>query len=127
MASTMHWEPNFSAPSFSNDGIFHRPGIQGNLVGAGFQEGPDVVGGSHTPAHGQGHEDRLGRAGHHIQQDVAFIGGGRDIEEDQLVGLLGVVLFGDLHRVARVVQVQELDALDDPAFLDVQAGDDSFG
>ncbi len=52
--------------------------------------------------------------------------GSRDIEKDQLIGFLGVVLFGDLHRVARVAQVLKLDALDHPPFLHVQARDDAL-
>ena len=47
-----------------------------------------------------------------------------DVEEDQLVGALGVVAGGQLDRVAGVAQVDEVDALHDPAGVDVEAGDD---
>jgi hypothetical protein len=52
---------------------------------------------------------------------------GGDVEEHQLVGALGVVSAGDLHRVAGVAQVQEVHALYDPALLNVQARYDSLG
>ena len=47
-----------------------------------------------------------------------------DVEEDQLVGALGVVAGGQLDRVAGVAQVDEVHALDDAAGVDVEAGDD---
>ena len=49
---------------------------------------------------------------------------GRDVEEDELVGALGVVAGGLLHRVARVAQRLEVDAFHHPAAGDVEAGDD---
>jgi hypothetical protein len=62
-----------------------------------------------------------------VQDHVAPVAGGRDVEEGQLVGALLVVARGDLHRVAGVAQLDEVDALDDPAAGDVQAGDDALG
>ena len=55
----------------------------------------------------------------------ALVRGG-DVEEDQLVGALGVVALGQLDRVAGVAQVDEVGALDDAAGVDVEAGDDAL-
>ena len=33
----------------------------------------------------------------------------------------------DLDRIAGILDLQELDALDDPALVDIQTGDDAFG
>ena len=52
---------------------------------------------------------------------------GVDVEEDQLVGALGVVGQRGLDRIAGVAQVEELHALDHAAVLDVQARDDALG
>ena len=54
---------------------------------------------------------------------MAGVGAGGDVEEDDLVGALGVVAGGQLDRVAGVDQVDEVDALDHPAGVDVEAGD----
>ena len=54
---------------------------------------------------------------------VALLVGGGDVEEDELVGALAVVVGGQLDRVAGVADVDEFDALDDAAGVDVQAGD----
>ncbi len=51
---------------------------------------------------------------------------GGDVEEGELVGPLGVVARGDLDRIAGVAQPDEVDALDDAAVLDVEAGDDAL-
>ena len=50
----------------------------------------------------------------------------RDVEEDELVGALGVVAGGELDRVAGVAEVDEVGALDDAAAIDVEAGDDAL-
>ena len=49
-----------------------------------------------------------------------------DVEEDELVGALGVVARGQLDGVAGVAQVDEVRALDDAAGVDVQARDDAL-
>ena len=51
----------------------------------------------------------------HVQDQVAPVAGGGDVEEGELVGALLVVARGDLHRVAGVAQLDEVDALDDAA------------
>jgi hypothetical protein len=52
---------------------------------------------------------------------------GRDVQEGQFVGALGVVAPGDLHRIARVADVHEIDALDHASVIDVETGNDAFG
>ena len=52
---------------------------------------------------------------------------GPDVEENQFVGPLRVVTPRDLDRIARVAQVDEVDALDDSAAVNVQTGDDTSG
>ena len=63
-----------------------------------------------------------------IEQDhVALVAGRGDVEEGELVGALLVVARGDLDRIAGVPQLDEVDALDDTAGGDVEAGNDSLG
>ena len=54
----------------------------------------------------------------------ALVGARGDVEEDQLVGALGVVARRLLHRIARVAQRLEVHAFHHPAAGDVEAGDD---
>ena len=49
-----------------------------------------------------------------------------DVEEDDLVGAGLVVDRRHLDRVAGVAQVHEVDALDDAALVDVEAGYDAL-
>ena len=62
------------------------------------------------------------RASSHDRPALLVAGG--DVEEDELVGALAVVAGGELHRIARVAQAHEVDALDHPARVDVEARDD---
>src|SRR5574341_362912 len=69
----------------------------------------------------------FGRPPDDVQHDRAPLVRGRDVEEDQLVRVLLVVGDGCRHGIAGVRQVDEPDALDDAAVLDVEAGDDALG
>ena len=48
------------------------------------------------------------------------------VEEGQFVRALFVVTARDLDRISGVAQSDELDALDDAAFRDVEAGNDAL-
>ena len=58
---------------------------------------------------------------------TAVVRGRRNVEEHDLVGALPVVLARELDGVAGVAQIDEVDALDHTAVLDVEARDHSFG
>ena len=111
MATTMHWLPNFSAAFPHEFGALHRGGIDRHLVGAGQQQLADVLDRAHAAADGQRHEALLGGAADHVEQSVAIVGRGGDVEEGQLVGALLVIDAGLLHRIAGIDQIDEIDAL----------------
>ncbi len=102
-----------------------RRGIDRGLVGAGEQEVADVVGGAHAAADGQRHEADFRGAAHDVEQNAAVLVARGDVEEAELVRARPVVGDRALDRIARVAQVDEVDALDDAAVLDVEAGDDA--
>ena len=74
----------------------------------------------------QRHEDLLGRPPDHVDHDVAAFMAGRDVEKHQFVGPFFLVARRDLDRIPGVAQVDEIDALDHPAAIDVQTGNDAF-
>ena len=51
---------------------------------------------------------------------------GRDIEKGNFVGALFVVADGDLDRISRVANINEIDTLHHPAVFHVQAGNNAF-
>ena len=61
----------------------------------------------------------------HVVGRLAVAADGGDVQEGQLVGALRVVAPGQLDRVAGVAQADEVDALDHPPGVDVEAGDDA--
>src|SRR5690606_4724127 len=101
----------------------HGGGVDADLVAAGAEQLAGVVGAADPAADGQGDEDLLRGGAHDVVDRVALLVGGGDVEEDELVGALGVVDAGELHRVPGVAEVDELHALDDAAGGDVEAGD----
>jgi hypothetical protein len=102
-------------------------GVDRHLVGARAEQSVHVRDRRHSPADGEGDEDLLGRAGDDLHRRRPALVGGRDVEEGQLVGALGVVDPGQLHRVTGVTQLLEVDALDHPTRVHVEAGDHPHG
>ena len=78
-------------------------------------------------ADGQRDEHLARGAGHHVHHGVALVARCGDVEEDQFVGALLVVAVGQLHRIAGIAQVDEVDALDHAAGGDIETGNDAFG
>ena len=101
--------------------------VDRDLVAAGVEQGADVVDGADAAADGQGHEHHLGGAPHHVEDDVAALVAGGDVEEDQLVGPFLLVAGGHLDRIARIAEVEEVGSFDDPAPVHVEAGNHPFG
>ena len=125
MATTTHWLPNFSAACRTKSPVRDRGRIDRSLVGAGEQQGADVLRRPNPAANRQRHEADLGGAPHDVQQDAAVLVARRDVEEAEFVRARLVVGDGAFDRVARVAQIDEIDALDDAAVLDVEAGNEA--
>ena len=54
-------------------GIVHRGGVDGNLIGAGLQQSPNIFDGAHPATDGKRHKTLLGRARDHVKQRIALI------------------------------------------------------
>ena len=104
-----------------------RRRIEADLVRAGIEQAAHVLHDAHPAAHRQRDEDLRGHRFDDVQDQVATIAGGGDVQEGELVGALLVVAGSDFHRVTGVTQFDEIHALDDATAGHVQAGDDAFG
>ena len=102
-----------------------RSGVDAHLFRAGLDQGCHIVDRANAPAHRERHEALLGDAPHHVVHDVPRFVAGGDVEEDQFVGAGFVVLPGDLDGIARIAQLHEVHALDHPAGVNIQAGNDA--
>src|SRR5690606_19718488 len=101
--------------------------IDAYLVRAGIEQVADVGDRAHTAANGQRDEYLAGHALHRMQHGVAAFMAGGNIQEGNLVGAGLVIAARDLHRIAGVANLDELDALDDTTLVHVQAGNNAFG
>ncbi len=75
----------------------------------------------------QRYEHLVGDRPDHVVEKAARLDAGADIQERDLVGALTVVATRDLDRIAGIAQIDEIDALDDAALGDVEAGNDALG
>ena len=104
-----------------------RRGVDGDLVRPRVEEPADVPDLADPAPHGEGDEDLARHRLDHVDQGVAFAGGGGDVEEGELVRPLLVVAPRGLDRVAGVHDVDEADALHHPPGVHVEARDDARG
>ena len=124
IATTTHCEPKTSASSPISSGRASADGVDRDLVGAGVEHRLGVGDRADAAADRERDEDVVGGPAGELDDRLAPLVRGGDVEEDELVGALGVVALGELDRVAGVAQVDEVGALDDPPGVDVEAGDD---
>jgi hypothetical protein len=109
-----------------------RARVDGDLVGARAERLHDVGLRPDTAAHRERDEHLVRDRRDGVEHRLAAVGAGGDVEEDELVGARAVVRPGHLHRVARVLQVLEVDPrvhlrVAVLVQVDVDAGDDAFG
>ena len=108
-------------------GVVDGGGVHRHLVRSRPQQRVGVLHRAHAPAHGEGKEDGVGDPPHHVDDDGPGVGGSGDVQEDQLVGALGVVARRALDRVSGVAQRHEAHALDHSAAIHVEARDEALG
>ena len=100
-------------------------GVDRDLVGPGEQQRARILDRAHPAADGQRHEAHFRRAPDDVEQRPApFVAGG-DVEEAQLVRPGRVIGARLLDRVAGILEIDEVDALDHAAIGDVETGDDA--
>ncbi len=126
MATTTHCDPKTSASSPISSGrssaaefteTLSAPASSTACASATVRMPPPIVNGMKTS---------IGGATGQLDDRVTALVRGRDVEEDELVGPLGVVAGSELDRIARVAQADEVRALDDAPGVDVEAGDDAL-
>jgi hypothetical protein len=58
---------------------------------------------------------------------VTVIMRGGDVQKSDFVRAFTVVTPGDFHGIASVTNIDEFNAFDDAAVIDIQAGNNAFG
>ena len=94
-------------------------------LGTGFKELADVINGADAATYGQRHEAALGGCLDNVENGVAVLVAGRDVEEAQLVGPRRVIGGSRLYGIAGIDQVDEVHTLHHTSILDVEAGNDA--
>ena len=108
MFTTVAQLPNLRDTCGDQVGRLDGGRVQADLLGPGLDESGGVVERADAAADGEGHEDLLGDAAHHVEHDRPTLVAGGDVEEDQLVGALLLVAARNLDRVAGVAQPDEV-------------------
>ena len=125
IATTMHCAPNSRAPSAIRSGlstaavlmpILSAPARSSRFMSSTCATPPPTVNGIVT----------FSAVRRTTSTIVAALPRSGDVEEHQLVRPFPVVQRRQLHRIAGVAQIDEIDAFHDPAVFHVQARDDPF-
>src|SRR5271157_1395674 len=107
-------------------GALNGRGVDRNLVSSGEKNIANILNAPYPSARSEWHEYFSRNSLDYIEYGSSFFMGCCNVEEAELVSELFLVGLCIDHGVARVFQVDEIHALDDPAFHHVQAGDDSL-
>ena len=102
----------------------HRRGVDGDLVGPRLEEGLSIRQLPHATTHRKRNRQFAAHRLHGRHRVPAALRGSTDVEQDDLVGALVRVELGQLHRLPGVAKRLELDPLDHPAGVDIEAGND---
>ncbi len=104
-----------AAEAFSAGGqnlrIEHGSRVDAYFICSGEQDQAHIVRAAYAAAHGEGQEDLIRHAAHHIGNCLLPCRAGDDIQEDQLVGAHPVVSPRLLDRVSSIAQVDEVARL----------------
>ncbi len=126
IASTTACAPNSWLNSVISSGRRTAAVLTETLSAPDMQNAARIGHRADAAAHRQRDEHLPRGARDHVRHDFARVARGRDIEEHQLVGAFAVVAVGQFHRIARIAQVDEVDAFDHAAAGDVETGNDAF-
>ena len=105
----------------------HRCGVKANLVCPRIKQAAHVVHRAQTTAHCERDKDLGSHRLDDVEDDVAPVRCGRDIQEREFVRALFVVAPSDFYRVSGIAQSDEIHTFDDPASGHVEARNDAFG
>ncbi len=107
-------------------GVLDGGGVDADFVRSRTEQFLKVLHGADAAPYRHGDVDTLHRPAHHVRHRFAGLVGGGDVQKDDLIGSLLGVVGRQLHRVACVPDVDEVDPLDHPAVPHVQTGNDSL-
>src|SRR5262249_33499509 len=103
----------------------HR--VDADLLRARLEDLEHVIDRADPAADPEGHEHVAGDPAHGLEVDLALLGAGGDVVEDDLVDLVAVEAGGELLGRRHVDVVLELLRLRAPPVDDVEAGDQALG
>ena len=106
--------------------VAHSRRIKRDLVGTGGNHAAHADDVAKAPTDGKGNGHLARRATCELLGCCTVIARSGDIEENDLVGTLGIVERGQLDGVASIAQVNEIDALHNAAVFHIHAGNDTF-
>ena len=101
-------------------------GVYRHLIGSGTEQTLHVFHLIDAPADGEGDADVRSHLLDQLREGFPALMRGGDVEIDQLVGTRAAVGGTQLHWVAGIAEIDEVDALDGLPVFDVQTGDNSF-
>ena len=107
--------------------IVHGGSIDTDLVGARIHQPAHVFDHANATTDGERNKYLIGDTFDDVEDQATLIRTRGDIEKRDFVCAFIVVAFGDFNRVAGIAQIDEIDALDHAAGVDIETGDDAFG
>ncbi len=102
-------------------------GIHAHFVGARFKHLLGVARGTDAAADGERNEQFARSAAHRVEKGLAALVRRGDVEKYDFIGAFAGVARGLRGGIAGIDEIDKLNAFDDTAIVDVEAGDDALG
>ena len=102
MATTTACAPKLRADRVDQRRVGERGGVDADLVRARIENAGGIVARAHAAADGEGNKELARRAPDRIEQRLAALVRGRDVEQHDLVRACRGVASGQLRRIARI-------------------------
>jgi hypothetical protein len=107
--------------------ISESSGVDAYLVSARFKDLGGILGRANAAAYAEWNEELASGAANGVEQSGAAFVGCSDVKEDDFVSAFARVARGLRGGIAGVDDIDELNAFDDAAGVDIEAGDDALG
>ena len=103
-----------------------RAGIDGNFVGPGLEQVPDVFELVDSSSHCERHENLIGGARYNIENGLPVFVGSRNVEKAELVCAFSIIHAGNLNRITCIAKLEKFYTLDHTSGFYVKTRYDSF-
>jgi hypothetical protein len=111
--------------SLDKIGIMNGGCIDTHFISAGIEQRPNITQGAYTAANSERNEDLSSNSLNSLYRGVSLLVTRSNIEKSYLIGTLLVVAPSNFNRVTSIPNAYEINTLNNPALINIEAGNNA--